>query len=182
MNNQFLFTLPGTPGNLVVLSTLDNDYGSEHPLSYATWMAFAIPLMVLNTFLVWVVLQVILRISVGPDKTSKKEQAKIKEVISSRKNNLGPISMHEIQVIFLFVSLILLWFFQSPKFMTGWADAGVFNGMTDRDPPTPLKIASATPAMMIVALTFILPRELNLEKSSPALLDWQTGENVHTQI
>ena len=160
----------------MVLSTLDNDYSSEHPLSYATWMAFAVPLMVLNTLLVWVVLQVFLRISVGPDKTNEDDQAKIMGVITDKKEKLGKISMHEIQVICLFLALILLWFFQSPKFMSGWADADIFTGQTDRDPPTPLKIASATPAMIIVALTFILPRELNLEKSSPALLDWQTGE------
>lgn len=160
----------------MVLSTLDNDYSSEHPLSYATWMAFAVPLMVLNTLLVWVVLQVFLRISVGPDKTNEDDQAKIMGVITDKKEKLGKISMHEIQVICLFLALILLWFFQSPKFMSGWADADIFTGQTDRDPPTPLKIASATPAMLIVALTFILPRELNSEKSSPALLDWQTGE------
>ena len=160
----------------MVLSTLDNDYSSEHPLSYATWMAFAVPLMVLNTLLVWVVLQVFLRISVGPDKTNEDDQAKIMGVITDKKEKLGKISMHEIQVICLFLALILLWFFQSPKFMSGWADADIFTGETDRDPPTPLKIASATPAMLIVALTFILPRELNSEKSSPALLDWQTGE------
>ena len=160
----------------MVLSTLDNDYSSEHPLSYATWMAFAVPLMVLNTLLVWVVLQVFLRISVGPDKTNEDDQAKIMGVITDKKEKLGKISMHEIQVICLFLALILLWFFQSPKFMSGWADADIFTGQTDRDPPTPLKIASATPAMLIVALTFILPRELNPEKSSLALLDWQTGE------
>ena len=160
----------------MVLSTLDNDYSSEHPLSYATWMAFAVPLMVLNTLLVWVVLQVFLRISVGPDKTNEDDQAKIMGVITDKKEKLGKISMHEIQVICLFLALILLWFFQSPKFMSGWADADIFTGQTDRDPPTPLKIASATPAMLIVALTFILPRELNSEKSSQALLDWQTGE------
>ena len=160
----------------MVLSTLDNDYSSEHPLSYATWMAFAVPLMVLNTLLVWVVLQVFLRISVGPDKTNEDDQAKIMGVITDKKEKLGKISMHEIQVICLFLTLIFLWFFQSPKFMSGWADADIFTGQTDRDPPTPLKIASATPAMLIVALTFILPRELNSEKSSPALLDWQTGE------
>ena len=160
----------------MVLSTLDNDYSSEHPLSYATWMAFAVPLMVLNTLLVWVVLQVFLRISVGPDKTNEDDQAKIMGVITDKKEKLGKISMHEIQVICLFLALILLWFFQSPKFMSGWADADIFTGQTDRDPPTPLKIASATPAMLIVALTFILPRELNSEKCSPALLDWQTGE------
>ena len=162
----------------MVLSTLDNDYSSEHPLSYATWMAFAVPLMVLNTLLVWVVLQVFLRISVGPDKTNEDDQAKIMGVITDKKEKLGKISMHEIQVISLFLALILLWFFQSPKFMPGWSDAitnDVYHGETQRDPPSRLKIASATPAVFIVALTFILRQNYQAKTSSPALLDWNTG-------
>ena len=58
----------------------------------------------------------------------------------------------------------------------GWADLGVFNGDTQRDPPTKSRISSATPAVFIVALAFLLPRQFNLEKSSPALLDWKTVE------
>ena len=43
----------GTPANLVVLSTLEADYGAGHPLSYATWMAFTVPLMLVNTLVAW---------------------------------------------------------------------------------------------------------------------------------
>ena len=39
-----------------------------------------------------------------------------------------------------------------------------------------MRLSSATPAVFIVALTFMLPREFSLEKSSPALLDWVTVE------
>ena len=58
----------------------------------------------------------------------------------------------------------------------GWADLEVFNGLTQRDPPTKSRIYSATPAVFIVALAFLLPRQFSLQESSPALLDWTTVE------
>ena len=51
----------GTPANLVVLSTLEDDYGAGHPLSYVTWMAFTVPLMLVNTLLAWGLFCVLIR-------------------------------------------------------------------------------------------------------------------------
>ena len=45
----------------MVLSTLEDDFGSGHPLSYATWMAFTVPLMLLNTLMAWGLFCFILR-------------------------------------------------------------------------------------------------------------------------
>jgi len=169
--------ITGTPPNLVVLSTLESDYGSRggrHPLSYASWMGFAVPLMLLNTVLAWLVILVIQRLSLGPDTSAADSEARIKKVITERRRALGRITQHEVLVVILFVILILLWFFMNPRFMPGWAE--LFNGMTDRDPPTRLRLHSATPAVLIVALAFILPREFSSGRSSPALLDWHTGD------
>jgi len=174
--------ITGTPPNLVVLGTLESDYGSKggkHPLSYATWMAFSVPLMLLNTVIAWTAILIIQRVTVGPETSSKDNDAKVKKVILSRKQALGPMTLHEVQVVLLFLTLILLWFFQSPKFMPGWSDAitnDVYHGETQRDPPSRLKIASATPAVFIVALTFILRQNYQANTSSPALLDWNTVE------
>ena len=173
--------ITGTPPNLVVLGTLESDYGSKggkHPLSYATWMAFSVPLMLLNTVIAWTAILIIQRVTVGPETSSKDNDAKVKKVILSRKQALGPMTLHEVQVVLLFLTLILLWFFRSPKFMPGWSDAitnDVYHGETQRDPPSRLKIASATPAVFIVALTFILRQNYQAKTSSPALLDWNTG-------
>ncbi len=44
----------GSPPNLVVLSNLNKQFGDNSaPLSYATWMGFAIPLMLCNTLAAW---------------------------------------------------------------------------------------------------------------------------------
>ena len=95
-------------------------------LVYATWMAFCVPLMLLNTVMAWLAILLIMRLTLGPDTSgsSEKEQ-RIKKVILARKGALGRITMHEVQVVILFLALILLWFFQSPRFMPGWADAEV---------------------------------------------------------
>jgi len=171
--------ITGTPPNLVVLSTLDKDYGSKggkHPMSYASWMAFCVPLMLVNTVIAWLMIIVIERLTLGKEDQSEENQDKIKKVIATKKRELGVMSQHEWQVVLLFLTLILLWFFQSPKFMQGWADLDVFNGLTQRDPPTKVRLSSATSAVFIVALAFMLPREFSLERSSPALLDWGTVE------
>ena len=118
--------ITGTPPNLVVLSTLNDDFGSDHPLSYATWMAFCVPLMLLNTLIAWLAILLIMRITLGPDTSgSREKEQRISKVILARREALGRITMHEVQVVVLFLALILLWFFQSPRFMPGWADAEV---------------------------------------------------------
>ena len=62
--------ITGTPPNLVVLSTLDKDYGSKggkHPMSYASWMAFCVPLMLVNTVVAWLMILVIQRLTLGKE-------------------------------------------------------------------------------------------------------------------
>ena len=82
-------------------------------------------MMLLNTVIAWLAILLIMRITIGPEQGSKEKEQRIKKVILSRKEALGRITMHEVQVVVLFLALILLWFFQSPRFMPGWADAEV---------------------------------------------------------
>ena len=115
--------ITGTPPNLVVLSTLDTDYGSgDHPMSYATWMAFCVPLMLVNTVIAWLMILLIQRLTLGKEEEEEGNQERIKKVIANKKKMLGRMTQHEWQVVLLFLALILLWFFQSPKFMDGKED------------------------------------------------------------
>ena len=45
-----------------------------------------------------------------------------------------------------------------------------------REPPTPLGLDSATPAVLVVVLVFVLPSRLEAGRPAPALLDWTTVE------
>ena len=82
-------------------------------------MAFCVPLMFGNTVIAWLMLLVIQRLTLGKEDQTEENQDRIKKVIVTKKRELGAMSQHEWQVVFLFITLILLWFFQSPKFMEG---------------------------------------------------------------
>jgi len=56
-------------------------------------------------------------------KKTSEEQAKIvREVISVKYKELGPMTFHEGSVLILFIIVVLLWFFRKPEFIPGWAE------------------------------------------------------------
>jgi sodium-dependent dicarboxylate transporter 2/3/5 len=56
-------------------------------------------------------------------KKSSEEQAKIvREVISVKYKELGPMTFHEGSVLILFIIVVCLWFFRKPEFIPGWAE------------------------------------------------------------
>jgi len=56
-------------------------------------------------------------------KKTSEEQAKIvREVISVKYEELGPMTFHEGSVLILFIIVVLLWFFRKPEFIPGWAE------------------------------------------------------------
>ncbi len=50
-------TIIGTPGNLVFMEAMDSSF-SDHPVTFVTWIAFAMPQTLLCLVCVWVWLQV----------------------------------------------------------------------------------------------------------------------------
>ena len=70
------------------------------------------------------------------------------------------MTYEEKSVSVVFVILVSLWFFRAPGFMTGWGNllADKFNS----DPSKDITISDSTAAMIIVALLFTLPKEVNI--------------------
>ena len=72
---------------------------------------------------------------------------------------MGPMSYEEKTLIICFLFLSMLWFFRSPGFVTGWGDyIEINNG--NRHSGELFSIADATPAVLVMILLFILPKEV----------------------
>ena len=172
----------GSPPNLVVPDSLIKKFGPNTGLTFASWMAFSIPCMLVCTLIAWLWLQKLQSWSpvTGDDNNQEKEERAMK-VIRERYKELGRMSMHEAQVLLLFIVLILLWFFKSPHFMAGWAD--LFESDTSRG--MVVTVGSASPAILTCILLFILPQSYDFwpfapwshaMTNAPSLITWRLIE------
>ena len=172
----------GSPPNLVVPDSLIKKFGPNTGLTFASWMAFSIPCMLVCTLIAWLWLQKLQSWSpvTGDDNNQEKEERAMK-VIRERYKELGRMSMHEAQVLLLFIVLILLWFFKSPHFMVGWAD--LFESDTSRG--MVVTVGSASPAILTCILLFILPQSYDFwpfapwshaMTNAPSLITWRLIE------
>ncbi|KAG8183897.1 hypothetical protein JTE90_002465 [Oedothorax gibbosus] len=153
-------TLTGTSPNLILKGFLEEHYPESSEVTFATWMAYNVPGMLICVTIGWIVLQVLY----VPcwKKQSEDQKQSIRRVISSRYEELGSITFHEGAVFFLFVVLVFLWIFREPKFMPGWA------AMIS----TETRIGDAVPVIGILFLMFLIPAKPWRIHDSPGLLEW----------
>ena len=86
---------------------------------------------------------------------------RIQKAIKKHYEELGPVTYEEKSLIICFLVLSLLWFFRSPGFIDGWGDIIEADYKTEHDGES-LSIADATPAILVMVLLFILPKEVNI--------------------
>lgn len=184
--------ITGSPPNLVVPQVMQNRFGPDTGLNFASWMAFAIPLMSVNLIISWLWLIFLAwnrnRKAAGQNMSDedtpeekKEKQAQISAVMRQRYDALGKITTHELSVLLCFVTVIGLWFFRRPLFMPGWGELFVFS--TERGKT--VSVGSATPAILMVLVVFALPTHYKFwpfqsmntpPESSPSLISWKTVE------
>ena len=174
--------ITGSPPNLVVPDVLISNFGQKTGLTFASWMAFAIPVMLVNTVLAWLWLQLLQSwYPGGKNKKGKEQEEGAMKVIKEKYASLGSMNLHEAQVLVLFIILICLWFFKTPIFMPGWGDS--FNVETVRG--STVSVGSATPAIFMSILLFILPQTYNFWpfasmsqslQNAPSLITWRLIE------
>ena len=126
----------------------------------------------------------------GKQKKGAEQEGRAMRVIQEKYAALGSISLHELQVLVLFIVLILLWFFKTPIFMPGWGD--LFSTTTHSG--NSVTVGSATPAIFMSILLFILPQTYNFWpfaplhqslQNAPPLITWrliETKAKISTEL
>ncbi|GFT97993.1 hypothetical protein NPIL_21391 [Nephila pilipes] len=153
-------TVTGTSPNMILKGFLEEHHPESSELTFASWMAYNVPGMLICVCVGWIVLQILY----VPCWRKQNEESKkrIRRVITSRYKELGTITFHESAVLCLFVILVLLWIFREPKFIGGWAELVSTN----------TRIGDAVPVIAILFLLFLVPAEpWRLQHSDP-LLKW----------
>jgi len=180
--------ITGSPPNLVVPQVMENRFGDSTGLTFASWMAFAVPLCFVNLILSWMWLSYLgwkenkKYLLPGEDNIDpKQKEAQILKVMKQKYTNLGPLRCHELSVLICFIIVILLWFFRKPLFMFGWGDLFTFDTARGKK----VTVGSATPAILMVLVVFALPTRYRFwpfqplnkaPENSPSLIDWKTIE------
>lgn len=116
-------TIIGTPPNVFVVSYLQNQLGIE--ISFARWMTFGVPLVMVFAPLGWLLLtRWILPVGERPLEG-------IKELIEKEQKDLGPMSIQEWRVLWVFLIMATLW--MTRPLITGLEIGGLqlFSGLTD---------------------------------------------------
>ncbi|OXA52782.1 hypothetical protein Fcan01_12499 [Folsomia candida] len=167
-------TITGTAPNLVLQDNLRRKVnigqdGKYTDLTFATWMAFNVPPMIVNIIIAWMYL-VVIYFGLPGSKKSKSlslgNRKSVERLLKEKYRALGPMTFHEIAVLILFIFVVLLWLFRQPKFIEGWAD--LLPGA---------EIGDSTAAMLVVFLLFVIPKDYNFLRQGKgkveALLDWK---------
>lgn len=152
----------GTAPNLVLMGLVEELYPNSNSLSFATWMIYNVPTMIMCTAFAWLYLyfQLVPRRLRGDHLNPES----VRDAIKKRYNDLGSLSFHEGAVLSIFLVIVLLWFFRDPYVVTGWSSFFALGK----------KIKDATPAMLLVCLLFLIPARPAADPRGPALLEWST--------
>ncbi|XP_077560855.1 Na(+)/citrate cotransporter-like [Haemaphysalis longicornis] len=156
-------SLTGTGPNLVLKGLMDDKFPSSTELTFATWMLYNVPTMVLLVLFAWIYLVLTTKRALSSDKAL---QEKNREEISRRYQELGSMSFAEMCVTFLMTSMILLWFTMKPRIFRGWAELL----------PHQKYIRPPTPAMAAMFLLFIIPKNPRQPWGRP-LMTWKEASD-----
>lgn len=157
-------TITGTGPNLVLKGLMEDLHPESEEITFATWMMYNVPGMVICVLIGWFYLWLIY-IKCSKPSNSLESKENIKEIITKKYTDLGSMTFHEGGVLILFLILVCLWIFRDPKFVTGWATA--INSDT--------KIGDSVPAIAIAFLLFLIPRNPKDIQGLP-LLEWKTAQ------
>lgn len=152
-----LSTFIGTPPNGRIKAYLDD---IERPISFISWMGFALPLSLVMLVLTWFILtRIIFRYKLPEIEGGR-------GLIRSELRKMGPVSRGEWTVLIVFMLTAFLWFFRQPLANWDW--------LVKSFPPI-ARLDDSIIAMMGGLVLFLIP--VNLSRGEFAL-DWKTAEKL----
>ena len=111
-------TLTGGGPNIVLKGMIGTLFGSQTPINFASWMAFALPTVIVNLLLCWLWLQVyFIGVPWSKSMVNVGSQETIKTLLVKKYAELGPITFQQVAVLVHFSILVALWFFREPRFI-----------------------------------------------------------------
>ncbi|XP_077554510.1 Na(+)/citrate cotransporter-like isoform X2 [Haemaphysalis longicornis] len=154
----------GTGPNMVLKGLMDELFPESTELTFATWMMYNVPTMVICVLLAYAYLLVTARRVLSSSDASS--EGKIREEISRRYQDLGPISFAELCVAFLMTSMILLWFTMKPQMFPGWVEFLPYGKI----------IKPSAPAMIAIFLLFVIPKDPR-RPTGRSLITWDEASD-----
>ncbi len=161
-------TLVGTPPNLSFMRIQEMYFPGKYDISFTDWFAAAFPITVLLTLFLFVYLYFAFVRS-----KSQFRQLEKSELVNAYQN-LGPWTREQILLLFLFVSMVGLWFLRADInlgtfVIQGWSD--LFGN--------PDFLDDGTVAMFIGIVLFLIPSK---NVRGDFLMDWKTALNLPWDI
>lgn len=128
-------------------------------ITFATWMAFNLPNVLVNIFLAWLFL--IFKYLgwsrlMDSNARSRRERHQVRLYLDEEYKRLGPISHHEIGVLIVFLLVVVLWLLRDPQVFPGWGNI--------YEPFNTTNSGDSTAAMIGVLLLFIIPKDWSFLK------------------
>ncbi len=149
-------TIIGTPPNVFVVSYLQNQLGIE--ISFARWMTFGVPLVMVFAPLGWLLLtRWILPVGAKPLEG-------ISELIEKEQKRLGPMSTQEWRVLWVFLLMATLWITRPLITNVEIAGLQLFSGLTD-----------AGIAIIAALSLFVIPAG---DEHEQPLVNWETATKL----
>ncbi|CAD5122851.1 DgyrCDS11253 [Dimorphilus gyrociliatus] len=172
-------TLTGTGSNMVMKGFVDDLYEKHNvttALTYTNYLGWGLPIASMILILTWLWLSILFLgfrefFSCCRRKKTDLERRDhgIQDMIKEEYTKLGNMKYQEIVVIVIFTTLVLLWFFREPQFMTGWSAAF-----------RPGYVTGAVPSILLSTLMFIIPTTRPFSKSADDrdyILTWPFVQN-----
>ena len=178
-----LATLTGNTANLILAGEFSESFPYAPPITYTSWLLYNLPASILFIFMAYFWLMTLFFGLDGADIKralafrSSRQEKKTDLFIAKQYKELGEWRMSEIEVFIVFVMVVLLWFFEEPGFMPGWANF-FRSGF----------VSNSQPAILCGVILFVLPdvtpfsvfqmtqEEIDEEIARGIIVDKETGE------